>query len=135
MKIKKFKNFEEFEVWADSFDDCEYQYTPTIIDDGWKISVDMTTKCKSFKTALHRFAKAFAEYDCIKDWADGMLESCEAGYFKDITLPSWCNTVAEFKEFNDFGVYCWSVEEIDDGEWYIFLNISGEYAGYHAKVA
>lgn len=135
MKTKIFANFEQFEAWTETFDDCEHQYIPTIIDDGWKISVDITTKCKTWKTALNRFEKAFAEYDdSIKDWAQGMRESCEAGYFKDVTLPSWCTTEEELKEFNEFGVYSWGVEEIDDGEWYIFLNISGNYAN-RQKVA
>ena len=35
--------------------------------------------------------------------------------------------------FPQGGTYSWGVEEVDEGRWYIFLNISGIYAGVERK--
>ena len=59
MKTKIFKSFEDYEKWTDQFENIsDYQEIPTAIDDGWKVSVDMFTECKSWKTALRRFEKS-----------------------------------------------------------------------------
>lgn len=128
--VKIFKNMEEYENWTDKFENCyEYDDVPTIVDDGWKIMIDMMTECKTYKTALRRFEKAFKDYDkSIEAWVEGMKESCEYGFFKDTCIPSWDASEEEKKAFNEFGSYGWEIEEVDEGRWYIFLNISGEYA-------
>ena len=133
-KVKIFNDFEAYETWTDKFDDFEYCYTPCLIDDGWKISMDVFIDCKSWKTALNRFKKAFGDYsEDVKAWIDGMYESCENGYMHDECYYSACESDKELCK--KYGSYGWAVEQVDDGRFYIFLNISGEYAGYHEAVA
>lgn len=134
---KRFTSYEEYENWTESFENCfEYEEIPSLIDDGWKLSMDIMIDCKTWKTALRRFEKAFVSCDPeIKVWVDGMKESCECGYWNDISLPSWDATPEELKEFNSFGTFSWGIEEIDECRWYIFLNISGEYANRGRKAA
>ena len=133
-KVKIFKDFEAYETWTDQFDDFEYCYTPCLIDDGWKISMDVFIDCKTWKTALNRFKKAFGDYsEDVKAWIDGMYESCENGYMHDECYYSACESDKELCK--KYGSYGWAVEQVDDGRFYIFLNISGEYAGYHEAVA
>ena len=130
---KVFTSFEQYEEWTEQFENCsDYQDIPTAIDDGWKISVDMFTECKNWKTALGRFEKAFKDLNGeIEGWCECILESCENGYFEDTTgcQPSWTIKPQERKEFAKNGMYSYGVEETMEGYWYIFLNISGIYAG------
>lgn len=134
-KVMKFDSMEAYEAWTEKFEECyEYENIPVIIDDGWTIRMDIMTDCKSWKTALKRFEKAFGDYDpSIKDWIEGNRESCENGYFGDWCRPAWCATEEELKTFYSFGTFSWGVEEVDEGRWYCFLNISGEYAGRQKK--
>lgn len=136
MKTKIFKSFEDYEKWTDQFENTsDYQEIPTAIDDGWKVSVDMFTGCKSWKTALRRFEKAFAGVNSeISGWVECIRESCENGYFLDTTgwKPSWTSDPEEVKKFAKRGTYSYGVEETTEGYWYIYLNISGSYAGREA---
>ena len=115
-----FKDYEAYETWTEQFENCsDYEQIPTVIDDGWKVAADMFTECKSFKTALRRFEKQFGEVNSeIKAWVEGMRETCEAGMFSE-----------KENSYPQGGAYSWGVEEVQDGYWYIFLNISGIYAG------
>lgn len=132
-KTKIFHSWEEYDRWTESFESpSDYQEIPSVIDDGWKISADMFTECKSWKTALKRFEKAFAFVNSeISAWAECMRESCESGYFQDLTgwKPAWISDPEETKKFAEGGIYSWEVKETSEGYWYIFLNISGLYAG------
>lgn len=132
-----FKDFEGYEAWTEQFEECsEYEQIPTVIWDGWKMAADMFTECKSFKTALRRFEKAFGNVNSeVKGWVECMKESCENGYFKDVTgcHPAWTSDPDEVKEFLKDGAYSWGVEETYEGYWYIYLNISGTYAGVENK--
>lgn len=133
--MKKFASYEEYEAWTETFENCsEYENIPVLIDDSWKISADMFTECKSYKTALRRFEKTFASVPEITDWIEGIRESCENGCFEDTTgwKPAWSHDPEEIKELAKNGTYSWSVEEISEGRWYIFLNISGVYANREA---
>ncbi len=137
MKTKIFKSFEEYETWTSQFEECcDYENIPVAIDDGWKVSVDMFTECKSYKTALRRFAKAFITINsAIAGWIECMKESCENGCFEDVTgwRPAWTSNPKEIEEFSKHGTFSWGVEETADGLWYVFLNISGGYAGREAR--
>lgn len=126
-----FTSFDQYEAWTEQFEDaCEYQEIPTAIDDGWKVAVDMFTACKSYKTALRRFEKAFKDVNPgISAWVEGMRESAENGYFKDECKPGWNCTKEEREEFYKGGTYSYGIEETSEGYWYIFLNISGIFAG------
>lgn len=133
-KTKFFKSFEEYEKWREQFENYSvYQEIPCAIDDGWKISMDLFVECKSWKTALRRFSKAFADVNGeIPGWIECMEESCENGNFEDTTgwKPAWTSNPKEVKEFAKNGTYSYGIEETMEGYWYIFLNISGIYAGY-----
>ncbi len=135
--MRKFASFEEYEKWTEQFENAsDYQEVPCVIDDGWKVSADMFTACKSWKTALRRFEKAFSAVNSeIAGWVECMRESCESGFFEDTTgwRPAWTNNPEEVKEFAKGGIYSYGVEETMEGYWYIFLNISGCYAGRQAQ--
>lgn len=136
MAVKMFKSYEEYENWTEQFENCsDYENIPTAIDDGWKVAVDMFTECKSWKTALRRFAKTFKEVNSeIEGWVDGMRETCEAGCFQETTgwKPAWTDDPETVREFAKGGTYSWGVEETMEGYWYVYLNISGIYAGREA---
>lgn len=137
-KTLTFHSFEEYEKWTEQFENAsDYQEIPCAIDDGWKVSVDLFTECKSYKTALRRFKKAFAGvHKDIGDWVEGMKESCECGYFEDINgwKPAWTFDPKEVEEWAKNGIYSWGIEETTEGYWYVFLNISGSYAGREREV-
>lgn len=130
MKVKKFESFSEYEAWADTFENAfEYQMIPALVDDGWKVSIDLFTECKSAKTAIRRFVRIFSEsFPDVKDWGEGMLESIESGYWHSDSR-GYQDAEEERRIARTFGAFSWGVEEPMDGEWYIFLNVSGEYAG------
>lgn len=133
-KTKIFQSVEEWEQWSENCFDS--QDVPILIDDGWKIAADMFTECKSWKTALKHFEKAFAGInDDVTDWIETINESCENGCFEDTTgwKPAWTNDPKEIAEIQKGGAYAWGVEEMSDGYWYIYLNISGVYAGKPAN--
>lgn len=125
-----FNSLDAYETWIEQFENCsDYEEIPVAIDDGWKIAVDLFTDCKSWKTALRRFEKAFGDYsEDIKGWIECMRESVESGYTSDSLKPGWNATEEERQDLYKKGSYSWGVEEQDDGYWYIFLNISGVYA-------
>ena len=129
-----FHNMAEYEEWCDSFENIsECENIPVAIDDGWKIQLDMLTKCKSWKVVLRRFLKAFGDVNrVIPIWIDSLEESFENGIYKDIDgwKPSWTDDKKEVAEFAKLGTYGYGLEQLDVGLWYIFLNISGIYAGY-----
>lgn len=131
--MKKFRTYEDYERWTEKFENTsDYEDIPVAIDDGFKISIDMFTDCKSYKTALRRFEKTFREVSGeISVWIECMMESCENGCFEDTTgwKPAWSNDPEEIKAHSKKGAYSWGVEETSDGYWYLFLNISGIYAG------
>lgn len=126
--MKVFKSFEEFEAWADHNDES----VPVLIDDGWKRSMDMTTECKSWKVALRRFAKEFQTVPEVNEWIPGIRESAESGYFSDSL--TYYDKDYEYEIIRKHGSYSYGIEKIDEGRWYIFLNLSGVYAGFPERV-
>ena len=128
-----FKSYDEYERWTEQFENIsDYQEIPCVIDDGFKVSVDMFTECKNWKTALRRFEKAFAEVnEEISAWVESIKETCENGCFSDTTgwKPAWATNPEEVKEFMKGGTYSYGIEETMEGYWYVYLNISGCYAG------
>lgn len=130
MKAKKFSSFSEYESWTDTFDNAsDYQEIPTIVDDGWKVAADMFIECKRASTAIKRFISTFSEhFPDVKDWGEGMIESCGNGYFKD-NSNGYQSAEENRRIAKEFGSFSWGVEEVMEGCWYIFLNVSGGYAG------
>ena len=120
MKRYDFNSFEEF---SDAEVAGEWEALTVITENGW-IKADLMTECKSWKTALRRFFKALDPDSAeeFEGWYECMRESAESGYFKmnDSRMADGSR--------NPYSFYAWEIEEMNDGEWYIFLNIHpGEY--------
>ena len=119
-KTMVFNSQEEYESWTEKFENCsDYQMIPTIVDNGWKLSADLFTECKSWKTVIRRFKKAFSDYKPVQDWIDCIYEMCENGFFS-------CHSDNDYEDYRDG--YAFEIEETSEGLWYMFLNISGVYA-------
>ena len=128
-KTKMFKSVDEYENWTNKFENCsDNEEIPVCIDDGFKISADALIECKTWKTALNRFEKAFFMND-LKPWIETMKESCQNGYFENITgwMPTYTCTKEELEEIVKNGTYSYGVECLDENLWYIYLNVSGVY--------
>lgn len=120
MKRYDFNSFEEF---SEAEVSNEWEALTVVTENGW-IKADLMTECKSWKTALRRFFKALDpdNSDVLSGWYECMKESAESGYFKlnDSRMADGSR--------NQCMTYAWEIEEMNDGEWYIFLNIHpGEY--------
>lgn len=130
--MKSFKSYEEYEAWTEQFTDCyQYEDIPVLIDDGWKRAIDMMTECKSWKTALRRFEKTFGSVPEVSDWIPFLRESAECGCFSD--RLSYYDKEYERKMVIESGSYSYGIEEVSEGTWYIYLNLSGAYAGYPVR--
>lgn len=129
MKTMTFNSQADYEAWADTFETpSEYSRIPVLIDDGFTVSADMETECKSWKTAVRRFAKAFCNISAFDGWiGEDMLENGESGIFQD--MSKYYGTPEEIAEFRKNGQYSWGIEEVSDGVWYIYVNVSSVYAG------
>lgn len=120
MKRYDFNSFDELSAAEVS---GEWEALTVVTEGGW-IKADLVTECKSWKTALRRFFKALNPDNSglFNGWCECMMESAENGYFKgnDFTMADGSR--------NPCPSYAWEIEEMNDGEWYIFLNIHpGEY--------
>lgn len=127
-KIREFKNIDEFEKWKENIDtDLEI---PVVIDDGWKIMMYLFTNCKSWETALRRFKKTFSNVNKeVPGWIKKIKKSCKNGRFNDSNDYRFVWDKEEQEKVRKTGIYSFDVEEFDDGLWYIYLRISGCYAG------
>lgn len=110
MKVKEFKTFDECENYVDS--DRFNELIPTIVIDDDYCAIDFTTYCKSWKTAIRRAMKIFANYKDAYFWLEGMKESCENNCFIDKSMIDNHYT----------GDYTFGVEEVSEGVWYIYLK-------------
>lgn len=108
MKIKV-DNYASFDEFSASGTAGNWNTITVIREDGW-IKSDLMTECKSYKTALRRFFDNLKDVPEVAEWRDCITESCECGYFKE----------------NEPQSYAWAVEEINEGEWYIYLNTRTE---------
>lgn len=108
MKIKV-DNYASFDEFSASGTAGNWNTITVIREDGW-IKSDLMTECKSYKTALRRFFDNLKDVPEVAEWRDCITESCECGCF----------------EGNEPQSYAWAVEEINEGEWYIFLNTRTE---------
>ena len=127
MKRYDFNSFDEFHAAEVS---GEWEALTVVTEGGW-INSDIMTECKSWKTALRRFFKALDpdNSDVFSVWHECMMGSAENGYFKmnDFTMADGSR--------NPCPSYAWEIEDMNDGEWYIFLNIHpGEYETEAAEV-
>jgi hypothetical protein len=118
MKMKRY-DFTSFEQFEQSGTAGEYEVVTVIDEYGWMKS-DIITECRSWKIALRRFFEALGEDSRLEGWYESMREGAENGYaqLNDFTLGNGNR--------NDCPSYAYEIEEIQDGVWYIFLNIKYE---------
>ena len=117
-KTMVFDSVNRYMVWAEGFEDR----APVLIDDGHRLMMDIFTSCRSWKTALKRFHKAFeglVDNNILSYWTGAMRDCANAQMFSDkFVRVSGINSE-----------YHWAIERVTDNTWYIYLNISGTYAG------
>ena len=84
-----FKSYADYELWTEQFTgSADYQEIPAAIVNDWSVNADLFTACKSWKTALRRFARAFGNLNPeMPVWLETMNESCAAGIFSDVMRP------------------------------------------------
>ncbi len=113
IRVRSFTSQDDFENFIDDVNENKWE-TVTIVRENDNIACDIFTDCKSYKTAIKRFFKALSEavpeLDC-KSECEGMLESCENGYFNSNNGSTWF----------------WGVESIDECGWCVFLNVKKSY--------
>lgn len=116
MKIKviEYRSMNEFEQDENSQGN---ERLTVVRENGW-IKADLLTECKSWKTAVRRFFANHPDSRVIDDWQGCMTEGAENGFFKDSDYMLANGTK------NEFFSYCYEIEEVGDGLWYIFLNVS-----------
>jgi hypothetical protein len=120
IRIKKFKDYDEFEKYYDDRE-CPNDVI-TMIESDTRINVDLNTVCKFKKTAIKRFFKAVKDYPDLMEW-DGWIniDNNEDENIKDEVYNYMTKT-------NDFtGNYAIGVEYLQDNSWYIFMNVAKEY--------
>lgn len=118
MRKMRFNSLEEYSAWINGSTTEAIEETPCVVDDGWRISLNMLTECRGWKTALKRFAETFAG-DCehLAEWVGKMRESAERGTF-------W---QGGGKESPEYGYWEWGLEKVKDDRWYVFLHTMGAY--------
>lgn len=116
MKIRHFSSMEEFE---DLNEIGEYEVLD-IVNRGNRVSADLITECKSYKTVIGRFFKGLENESAFDGWKDCLFESCENGYFKD--AESIWNEERGRSEYT--GSWAYEVEQLDETLWYITLTVA-----------
>lgn len=117
-----FNSQEAYENWMEQFNSyADFESIPTVIDDGWKISADLMVECKSYKTALRRFEKAFKDIPDIAEFYECLADSCD--------LKCFSAKEGYMDNQKKYGVLSYGVEQIDENRWYIYVNLSGGYRG------
>ena len=115
IKVDYYTSFDAFDVSETA---GEYDRLTIINENGW-LKTDLLTECKSPKTAINRFFRALNpdNYNDFCVWQEEITGATSAGIFKgnDMLLANGAK--------NDKPSYFWEVEQIDDGLWYIFLNL------------
>lgn len=120
MKRYDFMSMEEFET-ADVAGEWE---ALTVVDEAGWLKIDLMTECKRWQTAVRRFFKAIGADVRIDGWQECIEECCSNGFFRESDY--YVDTLNGVR--NEYHSYSWEVEEINDGQWYIFLNVRYETA-------
>jgi len=94
----------------------KHDVVTVVHDRGWS-RADIVCDCKSWKTALRRFFRGLGYDRTFAGWEEGLIESCENGYF----------TMNDFRmadgKANPYPSWAYGVEQLDSGYWYVFLNV------------
>lgn len=117
----KFKSFQEYDAWEGERGD-----EPVLIDDGWRMSMDMTVDARSAVGAVEAFSAAFMMPETRMLLRDMKAEVLD-GTYRDCTQR--LNPSDTYELWEKIGGYKWGVEHVDGNEWYVFLNASGNFLG------
>lgn len=112
MRVMKFKSQDEYEKWVDERqeNDRSINEIVCIVDEGFRLSVDLITACKKPATAIRRMFKELNDIPELDGWQDGMTESIENGVYSDSASHDWA-----------YGVENYGDEDYD--EYYVYLTV------------
>ena len=124
LKIKKFKNYDEFEKYSDKLQEKDKNFPNNviaIIETDTHISADVMVVCKKKKTAAKRFFESVKDYPDLAAW-DGWFntDNEDDEHAKDERF----NYMTEKNDYT--GNYSIGIENFED-RFYIFMNMSKEY--------
>lgn len=116
MTRKWFESMEQFSTWLDSTNG-DYDNVVSIVEESGWYKIDLTTNCKYASTAIRRFFNQLEDIKEAYDWKEEIAESVRSNcwHLNDFTMGDGSN--------NPYPMYSWGVEDLEDGWWYIFLNV------------
>lgn len=117
----KFSSFKEYQSWQD-----KWSGESVLIDDGWRMSMDMTVDARSAVGAVEAFVKEFMMPETRMLLHD-MKAEVEDGTYSDFAQR--LNPTETQEMWDNIGGYRWAVENIDENRWYVFLNATGNFLG------
>lgn len=109
MKMKRFASQDEFEAWVDERQEngLSIDEIVTVVDDGKKISVDLTTECVKPETAIRRMLKGLGDIPELDGWQACMTEAVANGVFDESAGNDWA----------------WGVDCPDENTYYVYLIV------------
>lgn len=111
-------DFSSFAAYHDSGVAVRDDIVAVVKENSW-IKADLSTECKRWKTAVHRFFSVLPE---CAELEDAIIEAAESGYRKQSDFYMGDSSV------NPYPGYSWEVENIGDDLWYIHLNVKENIA-------
>ena len=112
-----FKSWEGYEAFLGACEtnglDMSERVSVLTVGDGW-MRCDLITHCRSWRTALKRFFSVLSE-PVFSGWFESMWDACECGAFCG-------NDHVPGKPYDEVS-WAYGVERLDDGVWYIYLNV------------
>ena len=117
--VRRFNNIDEYCEYYENHE--HFDYVTDIVENGDIICADGQYGCKSWKTAVKRFFKAIAEErTLVAGWdEEWFIESIENGCWNDKSTV-WNDKTCKCEYTGD---YAWTVEEVNEGLWYISLKV------------
>ena len=112
MKVMKFTSQDAYEAWVDERkeNDQSINEIVCIVDEGFRLSVDLTTACAKPTTAIRRMFQELGDMPELDGWQDGMTEAVENGVFGESAPHDW-----------SWGVENYGDEDYD--EYYVFITV------------
>ncbi|MEZ3438659.1 MAG: hypothetical protein K1W18_07245 [Oscillospiraceae bacterium] len=117
MKVVEFESFEKFEESKVAGQSEVVAIVHRTCYGRKQVCADLMTDCKHWRTAVNRFFKAIGNDERFDGWKEGIIESCEYGYFSD-KETYWVDGKGSDYE----GGYHWEVED-NDGSFYVELTV------------
>ena len=117
--LKVFYGYDAYSAYVDKVSVTELTETPTLVFTSNSINMDMHVECKGWRTAVNRFKKQFSDVsENVSRWIDVISDGCEGGVFSE----RYRETPSDY--------YMYSVEEVGENLFYIYLNIAGWYISH-----